>query len=214
MDTGAFAVLGHSIGTLVMTGVCRRARQELNVEPVCAFMLERGPPDMASLNQTGVDLRVSDPDAFMYSWVGPGPIANVAKQDTEQGAFVRNMWTSDMLADGVKHEVDWYMFRCPIYVYCADTTWVKLDNIPEGQRDAAEARMRVRSSSPPRTNRPGEFLMGHYAPEEMEQWSRWTEHPQGARVISCPGSNHFSIKVHNVLRTTLWDKLREIIDRF
>jgi len=42
MQTGSFALLGHSIGCLIVTELAKRAQLEFNVKPVVVFMVERG----------------------------------------------------------------------------------------------------------------------------------------------------------------------------
>jgi len=54
METGNFALLGHSIGCLVIIEVAKRAEAELNVKPVAVFMVERGAAQWPLFTDTGL----------------------------------------------------------------------------------------------------------------------------------------------------------------
>mmetsp|Transcript_41687 Transcript_41687/g.89507 ORF Transcript_41687/g.89507 Transcript_41687/m.89507 type:complete len:441 (+) Transcript_41687:136-1458(+) len=55
MSTGHFALLGHSIGCLVVVELAKRAQAELNVKPAAVFMVERGACQWPLFTQHGLD---------------------------------------------------------------------------------------------------------------------------------------------------------------
>lgn len=55
METGSFAILGHSIGCLVAINLAKRAQEELNVKPVAVFMVERGAAQFPLFTEKGIE---------------------------------------------------------------------------------------------------------------------------------------------------------------
>lgn len=214
MSTGAFAFLGHSIGCLIATGVAERASRELGVEPLFAFMLDRGPPHISAQSVYGAELSRSDGLRFLEGWM---PMqAKLAAQDTKGGRHALQMLSNDLQLEHQTHEPGWYVFPCPIYaMVCTsgtDEEWhepAEVDALAED--DIVRHMMSLR---PTRTREDGKIFRGHFTPRECEEWSQWTNHPKGATVMECPGTNHFSIKSSEFVRESIASALTELIARF
>jgi len=218
MATGPFAVVGHSIGTIVATGVCRRARQELGVEPVAAFMLDRGPPNMAVLSELGLSRLKDDPLAFLESWVPA--MATAAAGDSDKAKHLRRMWQHDMQLERDVRDVGWHTFRCPLFAFRAvaasGADYILLEMLPQEFRDKLMSNIELRSQEPPRKPRivddGTQVFIGFFERDEMLEWSQWTEHVAGATVTDVVGVDHFGMKASREVRESIWKTLSFLLD--
>mmetsp|Transcript_16721 Transcript_16721/g.37687 ORF Transcript_16721/g.37687 Transcript_16721/m.37687 type:complete len:337 (+) Transcript_16721:112-1122(+) len=200
MDGGSFAVLGHSIGCLLATAVCERARRELNCEPVYAIMLERGSPNFPVLSSTGQDLLRNHIDEFLALY----GVAFVSAIGGEHG---RAMWQHDMELENDTREVGWYKYSCPILSVCALRNYameMNKDNLDEKSTIFKQTREEKISYFGTSYN---------FSRDMYEAWAEWTTHNEGATVLYVD-ADHYGVKSHKEVRRAMWKGLRDIVNKF
>lgn len=208
MDTGHFAVIGHSIGCLIATALCERAKRELNVDPVLAIMLERAPPNLAVHSDYGLELLKSEPLEFLKIYnkqiaKGIESYKAIDKDNTgEHWKHMLDMWGNDLQIENDNREVGWYTFPCPILAFASPVVRVK--DATQEQLDSVEGFFKIRTARD---------YVGHFAPECFEEWKQWTSHPEGATVVPID-ADHFGIKKNERCRRRIWDALDKIVSRF
>eukprot|EP00408_Alexandrium_pacificum_P019812 CAMPEP_0171201088 /NCGR_PEP_ID=MMETSP0790-20130122/24313_1 /TAXON_ID=2925 /ORGANISM="Alexandrium catenella, Strain OF101" /LENGTH=336 /DNA_ID=CAMNT_0011666483 /DNA_START=41 /DNA_END=1051 /DNA_ORIENTATION=+ len=198
MDTGSFAVLGHSIGCLLATAVCERARRELNVEPLYAIMLERGAPQFPVLSPSGQDMLRNKIDDFL----GAYGVAFVAAIGGDHG---RAMWQHDMELENDNRQVGWYKFSCPILSVCALKNY-NMDLYADQLDEKSKAFKQVREEYVSYYHTSYNFSKDMY-----EAWSEWTTHKDGAHVLYAD-ADHYGVKTDAHVRRLMWKALRETIE--
>jgi len=197
MDTGSFAVLGHSIGCLLATAVCERARRELNVEPLYAIMLERGAPQFPVLSPSGQDMLRNRIDEFL----GAYGVAFVAAIGGEHG---KAMWQHDMELENDNREVGWYKFSCPILSACAMRNYGlvmnedKLDEKNKMFKKVREEQVSYYGTS------------YNFSKDMYVAWNEWTTHKDGAQVLYVD-ADHYGVKTDKEVRRVMWRSLRELL---
>eukprot|EP00440_Ansanella_granifera_P023959 gb/GFBE01026021.1/.p1 GENE.gb/GFBE01026021.1/~~gb/GFBE01026021.1/.p1 ORF type:complete len:351 (+),score=75.29 gb/GFBE01026021.1/:1-1053(+) len=213
MDTGAFALMGHSIGALIAIKVAKRARAELGVEPVFVIMMERGAAQHPLFTDVGAERLRTDPVPFFEYW---NPMVyKLYKSAGEIGERTMEMWSKDQLMDNDIIEVGYHTFRCPMLALSADAslhTWCKLDEMDEATRALQLKKMEVGAYQ--KTNDNGKTFCGHFPEWTYPGWQEWTEHPQGCRIAECRPTDHMGIKSNAMARKEIWKALRTAIDAF
>lgn len=213
MDTGSFALLGHSIGCGIATGVARRARAELGVEPVLAIMVERGALPFPKWNEFGIQQLRDEPLRFMEHM--QPKCANLFKHAPEDmGKRTMNMWQKGWFVEADTREVGWHTFRCPILAIYADrmTTvgvFVDLDNAPEEMKQFLKAQLSVQYNAEQLED--GTYFGGHFPLKTYHEWGKWTDNSAGVKVVGISNADHESIKDRTTFRTTVWDALKNIV---
>eukprot|EP00930_Biecheleria_cincta_P041339 TRINITY_DN28329_c0_g1_i1.p1 TRINITY_DN28329_c0_g1~~TRINITY_DN28329_c0_g1_i1.p1 ORF type:complete len:340 (+),score=60.64 TRINITY_DN28329_c0_g1_i1:22-1020(+) len=208
MDTGAFALLGHSIGCLTATYIAERAKRELNVEPLLTIMVERGAAHIPAFSDYGYDLLKSDPVRFMQIR-DPSTSKAITLNQKENGELsdfgqgVLRMWSNDLLIENDTRPVGWYRFPCPILVFRCKT--MKLQDLAKEILEANAENIRIHKKCD---------YIGHFDGEHCAAWSEWTEHTRGSPQWLLENYNHMSIKASKEMRSTIWSELRAIINAF
>mmetsp|Transcript_19644 Transcript_19644/g.35740 ORF Transcript_19644/g.35740 Transcript_19644/m.35740 type:complete len:453 (-) Transcript_19644:29-1387(-) len=108
---GNFAVLGHSIGALIMTGVCERFQRELRRRPILAYSLDRGAPHLMTLTEDVRKLLATDPVRYME-------IADPMKKPDSKAYRMR---MADQPFDDHVFPIGFYKFQCPVHVFIASS---------------------------------------------------------------------------------------------
>lgn len=208
METGVFAVIGHSIGCLIATGLCERAKRELNVEPLYAIMIERGAAHFPVHSEFGLNLLRTRPLDFLKIYSPPTAKAietfkAADKEKTGEGwKHVLDMWGNDLQIENDTREVGWYKFPCPVLAFNSPVT--RFRECSQEQLKEAEPFRKIRTERD---------YLGHFAPEHFEAWSEWTEHPDGAAVVPVD-ADHFGIKRHERCRRRIWADLEKLFENF
>lgn len=209
MDSGAFALLGHSIGCLVATGVARRAREELGVEPVFVFMVERGAPQYPLFTDSGLELLKTDRESFMAIWMPM--VLSLYTSAGEMGRRTMDMWQKGWFVENDNRQPGFHTFRCPLTAICADMTVdpYLLDPklLEEGQPLAAK---RPTAANMAFTNAEGQTFVGHFPMETYEKWREWTEH-EAFKIVKCKDADHMSIKGNAPFKKEVFRTLSELV---
>ncbi|CAE7756095.1 grsT [Symbiodinium microadriaticum] len=183
MDTGAFALLGHSIGALVAIKIAKRARAELGVEPVAVIMLERGAAQHPLFTEVGAERLRSDPASFFEYW---NPMVfKLYKSAGDIGKRTLDMWQKDQLMDQDAIEVGHHTFKCPLTAFAADgswDSWVTLKDLDE--KEAALTQQNIEAGAY-RIEKDGKAFAGHFPAWTYDGWKDWTEHPKGCNIVKC-----------------------------
>lgn len=213
MDTGTFALLGHSIGCLMAILVARRARAELGVEPVLVIMMERGAAQFPLFTNVGADRLRNDPIPFFEYW---NPmVSHMYNTGTELGQRTMDMWATDQIIDQEAIEVGYHLFKCPMLSLMAEhsvKTWVIAHDLSEDGRRLLTRKMEVGAFKV--HEKDGRIFDGHFPAWTYNDWKLWTAHPHGCPAVECRGCDHMSIKRNEISRNEIWKVLRAIVDKF
>jgi len=214
MDTGPFALLGHSIGCLVITYVAERAKRELNVDPLFAFMLERGPPHLAVLNDFGYKLLREEPVPFLYRYQ-PTVAKLVTDTPSDMTRRMANMWHKDLHLENDTREIGFYKFPCPIMAFVAMTVdgseYVIWKDLSE---DTQKMRSWMNDVRQRRECKDGRTFCAHFQRDDFDGWSEWTDLPDSTTVVECRGQDHMSIKVNPGTKGKVFGALQKLVEKF
>lgn len=199
MDTGAFVLLGHSIGCLVSVYVGERAKRELNVEPELVILMERGAAHIPAFSDYGYELLKKDPLMFMQ--IRDPSTAKGCAMENEIGKQALRMWGADLQIENDTREVGFHKFSCALKCYRCPVLPFKLCS--EEVMKHSEENIKIHNQT--------KDYLGHFGPREFEEWSMWTDHPDGATTVVVEESNHMTIKTVPGPRTEIWAALKEII---
>mmetsp|Transcript_27790 Transcript_27790/g.52148 ORF Transcript_27790/g.52148 Transcript_27790/m.52148 type:complete len:350 (+) Transcript_27790:36-1085(+) len=212
MNTGAFVLLGHSIGALVAIKISKRARAELGVEPVSVIMLERGAAQHPLFTEAGAEKLRTDPVNFFEHW-NP-TVFKLYKSAGDVGKRTMDMWAVDQILDQDAIEVGYHTFRCPLTAFAADDSWnlwMKIDDMDEEK--AALMRKNVGIGAY-KEEKDGKLFFGHFPEWTYKGWKDWTEHPKGCRVVLCRDCDHMSVKKNAHFKEALWKLLKDAVASF
>lgn len=106
-QVGHFAVVGHSIGALVMTGVCERFQRELRRKPLVAYTLDRGAPHLLTLSDPAFELLVNNPTTYMEK----------LHPNYKPGSKAYETRLADQPFDNEVFPIGFYRFRCLLRVF-------------------------------------------------------------------------------------------------
>mmetsp|Transcript_51945 Transcript_51945/g.150916 ORF Transcript_51945/g.150916 Transcript_51945/m.150916 type:complete len:387 (-) Transcript_51945:29-1189(-) len=173
MKTNQFILCGHSIGSLVLTHVCRRAWLELGVRPHAAVVLDRGPPHLTVLSEDGHNMAINDGDKFM----------SIFSPHLKQGSDGYKMRKADQPLDDDTQPVGWFRFPCPVHVIAA--AWTLSPEWPPPGADAkwVEVMEKIHRN----------LCTGPFQPEEYLLWKEWADDFTFERY---EGINHIELKQH------------------
>jgi len=211
MDTGSFALLGHSIGCLVITRVAKRAREELGVEPVMVFMVERGACQHPLFTEKGYEKLHSDPVGFM-SIYQPTVVAFV-KSAGDIGQRTLDMWQRGWFCENHTLEQGYHTFRCPLIAMFAEYM-VRCERPAEELDPYNAAIIQDGSKLFNKIREDGVAFTGHFPYETYEHWHEWTEFKDTFRIVEVKKCDHMSIKSSIKFKITLWDTLKEVIKKW
>eukprot|EP00933_Yihiella_yeosuensis_P070644 TRINITY_DN78787_c0_g1_i1.p1 TRINITY_DN78787_c0_g1~~TRINITY_DN78787_c0_g1_i1.p1 ORF type:complete len:351 (+),score=56.96 TRINITY_DN78787_c0_g1_i1:104-1156(+) len=213
MDTGAFALLGHSIGCLMTLCVAKRAREQLGVEPVLVVMMERGAAQHPLLTESGADLLRRTPEIFFESW---NPTVHMLhKKSGELGRRTLEMWAKDQIIEQETLQVGWHRFCCPMLILPADAsldTWVRTEELDEEKQKLVMKNIEIGAYR--QTHADGRTFCGHFPLWTFDGWTDWTEHPSGCQITVCQDTDHMNIKNCKAAKDEIWKALQSAIDRF
>lgn len=195
MDTGHFAVLGHSIGCLLATAVCEKAERELNVKPNFAIMLERAPPDIGVLSPKGVELLTNDPKGFCDLYAGPF-IYSIG------GQHAVDMWAHDMFLENDNRDRGFYTYPCPVLTVCALKNYFE-ETIPEEQK--TKEYNEVMDIKKAILMRGTTF---NFSREQFESWKEWTSE---ACEVLYVDTDHYGVKQHAKVREKIYSGLKKVM---
>mmetsp|Transcript_42970 Transcript_42970/g.68070 ORF Transcript_42970/g.68070 Transcript_42970/m.68070 type:complete len:350 (+) Transcript_42970:93-1142(+) len=212
MNTGAFALLGHSIGALMAIKVAKRARSELGVEPVLVVMLERGAAQHPLFTDSGAQWLRDDPVTFFEVW-NP-TIYKLYKSAGEVGARTLKMWATDQIMDQDAIEVGFHRFKCPLLAVGAQHSWQHWEKLDELTPEAKEWIKTKATIGAYMKEKDDKIFHGHFPEWTYEGWQEWTEHPAGCRIVECKEANHMDIKINPHFTTELWKTLKQVTDAF
>mmetsp|Transcript_17581 Transcript_17581/g.55387 ORF Transcript_17581/g.55387 Transcript_17581/m.55387 type:complete len:353 (-) Transcript_17581:177-1235(-) len=208
MDTGAFALLGHSIGCLIITKVAKRARAELGVEPVMIFMVERGACEHPLFTEKGYKFLHEDPLPFMAVYQ-PSVIAFYNSAGA-LGQRTLDMWQKGWFCENETLEQGYHIFKCPVKAVFAELMvraehrFEDLDPLTAAQVEHAGKCFNIKRDD-------GTCFTGHFPHYTFEDWVHWTEFKETFEVVECKKTDHMTIKADGKFKTYVYETLRGVI---
>mmetsp|Transcript_96979 Transcript_96979/g.230677 ORF Transcript_96979/g.230677 Transcript_96979/m.230677 type:complete len:351 (+) Transcript_96979:33-1085(+) len=213
MDTGAFAILAHSIGALMAIKMAKRARAELGVEPVFVIMLERGAAQHPLFTERGAQWLREEPVGFFEFW-NPMIYKLYKSAPPEVGERTLSMWAKEQIMDQDAIEVGYHSFKCPMLAMGAELSWhswVKLEDLSDENKKLMMNKHEVGAYM---VEKDGKLFQGHFPEWTYKGWQDWTEHPAGCRILQCKGANHMDVKLNEDFNQELWKALKQVIETF
>mmetsp|Transcript_61390 Transcript_61390/g.170226 ORF Transcript_61390/g.170226 Transcript_61390/m.170226 type:complete len:352 (+) Transcript_61390:95-1150(+) len=208
MDTGTFALLGHSIGCLVVTRIAKRAREELGVEPVAVFMVERGACQFPLFTEEGYKKLREEPLPFMAIY--QPAVISFYKSAGAIGQRTLDMWQKGWFCENETLEPGYHTFKCPLKAIFAEymvRCEQKFEDLNEQQRAIIEDGSKFFNKKLDN----GMVFTGHFPYHSFEEWVNWTAFKEHFKVIECKGCDHMTIKASKEFKTFVFDTLRETI---
>mmetsp|Transcript_41261 Transcript_41261/g.128231 ORF Transcript_41261/g.128231 Transcript_41261/m.128231 type:complete len:352 (-) Transcript_41261:171-1226(-) len=198
MAGAPFALVGHSIGALILTGIAHKVRHMFGIEPDCCFILDRAAPHHALCSELGAKMLREDPERWIRIF---NPMVNSFPADDE-GKRMLNMWIGDMKfqEEGAK-PLGFHEFHCPLHVCVA------LGNFMFDSREAqAKMRKEDREWHEQRAailgSRPGSSALWDHS--AYEDWAQWTS---DTCTIHDFEVDHNMIKAYRGFHELLWKTL-------
>lgn len=210
MDTGSFALLGHSIGCLIVTRVAARAKKELGVEPVVVFMIERGAPPYGKWSDEG--FRVLHEDKVDFMKVMQPMAENLYSTGSAVGIRTMDMWQRGWFMENATLEVGFHEFQCPLVAIYAEfmvNVYTPADEVTEFLKDERTSKM-VKWNALHKKGKDGRLFHGHFPLWTFEEWSKWTSHDK-ITVLNCRGTDHMTIKFDDSFKRMVFDYCKDVI---
>lgn len=188
MSTGAFIVVGHSIGALLMTFVCSRAQCELGAVPQMFVVLDRGAPHLPVLSVEGYDLLVNSTELFM-SIFSPG---------RKVGSQAYRLRASDQRLDNDVLPVGWCRLDCCVLVVVAEWGVFREWPVPGATQEFTEGMERLHRA---------EFHGAPFAAEDYEAWRDWATDCRVQRL----DVGHVELKSSPLFLSLLWSEVERVL---
>lgn len=182
-----FAFIGHSVGALLLTALCKRLKDEMDLEPKAVVILDRAPPHMPLFNELGRQRKKEDPMAWLDEYVG-----NMNLKDEK----AKWTWINDSELSNDTREVGFFTFNCDMLILRAEKNKfidTYKDDTPEA-RSYYDKRCKIMFSSP-------ESAMD-FDFEQFDEWDKWCAHNITIEDID---AYHMSIKDHPKALELIWD---------
>mmetsp|Transcript_75946 Transcript_75946/g.176161 ORF Transcript_75946/g.176161 Transcript_75946/m.176161 type:complete len:353 (+) Transcript_75946:36-1094(+) len=208
MDTGTFALLGHSIGCLIVTKLAKRAREELGVEPVVVFMVERGACQFPLFTEKGYKKLHEDPLPFMAIY--QPAVVSFYNSAGAIGQRTLDMWQKGWFCENETLQPGYHTFNCPLKAMFAEY----MVRCEERYEDLDVYKRTIIEDGSKFFNKKIDDEMaftGHFPYHSFEEWVNWTEFKDSFKVVECKGCDHMSIKSHKTFKSTIFDTLRDVI---
>jgi len=206
LEGAPFALIGHSVGCLLMVEVAALLRRELGLEPVLAVALDRVAPHTPMFTKEGLEKMQSSPDEFMRLYNGEVYRCSQAAGG-ERGQRMLRMWVDDVRYANEVQPVGFHVFECDLLVLMAlhnayIDQEIQVPN-PDPEKVKAHAeRDRLMNSSP-----------GSAMDYDFEQFDGWKEWTSGTCTIRGIDTDHLNIKSHPTALDMIYEALRAAIDK-
>jgi len=214
MDTGSFALLGHSIGCLVVTQIAKRAREELGVEPCMVFMVERGAGQYPLFTEDGNRRLHEDPLPFMAIY--QPTVVSFYNSAGAIGQRTLDMWQKGWFCENETLEQGYHTFKCPVKAIFAEhmvRPYCKYEDLDPYQKVLVDDAGKVFNTKPEDTEedkwKNGMCFIGHFPYHTFEAWEEWTEFKGTFKVIEVKDCDHMTIKASRYFKETIYGLLRE-----
>lgn len=193
MSIGHFIMCGDSVGALVMTHVCERAKRELGVSPQSVFAIEWGPPHLPVFSQHGYRLLLRSPEKWLSIW---NPTIYRLHKDGRVSEKAIVKWTADM---GIGNETPpsvFHKFTCRLNAIIALKT--QPDLLPPNVDDNWLAERK-------RCTRTGEICP--FLPDEYDQWREWADDVWIYEV----SARHDDVHRSSAFLSVLWKEVSRVL---
>lgn len=204
IEGAPFALIGHSVGVLLMARVAEQIRRDFGLDPSLIVVLDRAAPDVPMFTQHGEEMRKTEPDEFMRLY--NGEVWRCAKTaGGERGERMLHMWLEDIKFANDTRTPDFHTFECDILVFRAlhqayiDVILKKQDADPT-ELHIHQQRDKLMNSSP------GSAM--DYDFEQFEEWRKWTVEKC---VIHDIDTDHLNIKGHPQTWEIINSALRKVM---
>lgn len=200
-----FALLGHSLGTQVMTVVAKRLFDELVLEPVAVFVLDRAPPHVRLLSDEGFKL-VRDNAIKFFEIFDPntGKLLK-SSQGTDVGEKIMQKWRGGfMIGDQSIYPEGYHKFACSVTVFVCTEPFekdklFKKGPLPPEAKAFHSALSKLLQSAPD--------SVALWDERQFGMWRRWSH--KGCGLVKLP-TDHYAIKSHEEVRKLVWRELRRL----
>jgi len=196
-----FAFIGHSVGALLVTTLCKRLRDEMGLEPAAVVVLDRAPPHMPLFSPYGSNKMQTDPKQFLKEYI-PDIAANAEKVGGEKGDKMTQMWLDDIKLAIDTRDVGFYTFPCELLILRArknELADTERKNASPEAKVVHELRDKLMFSSP------GSAMDFDFA--MFEEWAKWSSADISIQDID---SAHIGIKDHKDADKAIWDFLAKV----
>lgn len=201
LSSGPFVFIAHSLGVPVMVHVAERAKRELGVEPLAAFVLDHGAPHLAPLSEYGQE-KFKDKDYYTKYW----SYTSIYQAKLQHGPRAMEpaaeaLWRAHLYENDTR-PIGFYMFRCPLIIMVAKQMWgpesLALAGLP---CDIMEERKLIT-----RNGLGYDFI----DPDDFEAWSAWGD----AVTVEHVDCDHAAIRTHDVFKVRFWHEVETVIKRY
>mmetsp|Transcript_96062 Transcript_96062/g.213900 ORF Transcript_96062/g.213900 Transcript_96062/m.213900 type:complete len:344 (-) Transcript_96062:37-1068(-) len=202
IEGAPFALIGHSIGCLVVVGLAKKLFEEMGLSPACVIMLDRAAPHFPLHSEFGQKLRDEDPWQFMKDYN-----AMVWQAATgaggEKGERMIKMWCDDVTIGSDTRPVDWFRFENPLMLCIA------LENFGiEAQKDHPDPKVReMHAIRDKLMGSPPGCAMDCDA-DQYKAWSEWVEEPK-LLIVKEIKASHITIKSNQTCLDAIWELLEK-----
>lgn len=202
IEGAPFALIGHSIGCLVVLGLAKKLLEEMGLTPACVVMLDRPAPHVPLHSEFGQKIRDEDPWQFMKDY--NSMVWQAAKgAGGEKGERMIKMWVDDVTIGSDTRPVDWFKFTCPLMLCIAlDNFAIELQKESEDPQVREQYAIRDKLMGSP----PG-CAMDCNA-EQYQAWLEWVTTPDQFITKQIKAS-HINIKNNQTALDAIWELLDE-----
>mmetsp|Transcript_94060 Transcript_94060/g.166604 ORF Transcript_94060/g.166604 Transcript_94060/m.166604 type:complete len:372 (-) Transcript_94060:121-1236(-) len=145
LEGAPFALLGHSIGVLIMLGVAKKMKYSLGLEPCSVYVLDRAAPQHRICSDFGYKLLEEEDAQEFIRIFNPQPYFLYEKaKESERGDVdgkawkMLKMWMDDMKLQNHTKPEGWHQFKCPVHVFVAMQNWISDDPAVIAKMSTAE----------------------------------------------------------------------------
>mmetsp|Transcript_32438 Transcript_32438/g.75375 ORF Transcript_32438/g.75375 Transcript_32438/m.75375 type:complete len:359 (+) Transcript_32438:17-1093(+) len=198
VEGAPFALIGHSIGCLVVVALAKRLREEYALEPAAVVLLDRAAPHIPLHSAYGQKYRDENPWAFMRDYNDTVYNAAAAAGGARGERMVK-MWVDDVKIGSDTRAVGYHIFKCDVMLLRA-TKNIGIEALKDSQDPEARRKHATRDAlmgSPPG------WAMD-CSPEQYEEWRDWVH---GEFILKDIHDNHIGIKSNKDALDAIWDFL-------
>jgi len=119
-------------------------------------------------------------------------------------------WTKTWLCENDTLDVGYHTFSCPFVALCAQRSiegTIKIKDLPPEAKAVIDYGGKVFNKD----LGDGNAFLGHFPLSTFDDWSSWTEHEDGFKIVECPDCDHMSIKANKVFKDTVFGTLSDLV---
>jgi len=211
VEGAPFALLGHSIGVLIMLGVARQAKAKFGLEPSAVFAFDRAAPQHRLCSELGLVKLDEDPADFIRIF-NPQPWylyekVKASENGDKDGKTWRmlQMWMDDIKLQNHTKAVGFHLFKCPMHIFVAMRNWTLDSREMLAKLDPAMKVAAVERSSILNSKEDSHGLWNYSMYEDWRDWSL-----AGQCYIHNIDADHVAVRRDTKVLDTIWSALAEV----